>query len=195
MAFDLNPFPTFYPGESVRPLISEPAIGRRVAELAERISTDCAGRELLVIGVLKGSWIFLADLVRRLTIPVMVDFIGVSSYGAGDRSSGRVRVVHKPGCPVEGRDLLLVEDILDSGRTMRTLLDELKQRDPASLRLCALLDKPDRREVEVRADYVGFRIPDQFVVGYGLDYAERYRNLPFIGYVEKENPGGDNGAD
>ena len=181
-----------FPVESVRELICEDAIRVRVTELARRISVDYAGRELLVIGILKGAWIFVADLVRLLTVPVMVDFMAVSSYGKGTDSSGRVRVSKDIACSIQGRDVLLVEDILDSGLTMRFLLDELERREPAGIKVCVLMDKPARRRVEVSADYVGFEVPDKFVVGYGADIAERYRNLPFIGYVEELHQGENN---
>ena len=177
------------PREAVREMLSEATIARRVSELATRISTDYAGREVIVIGILKGSWIFLADLVRRMTVPVVIDFMTVSSYGTSTRTSGVVKIVTDLKCPLEGRDVLLVEDILDSGLTMRYLLDNLRRRGPKSLRVCVLMDKPARRKVEIRPEYVGFEVPDEFVVGYGTDYAERFRHLPFIGCLE--NPGGE----
>lgn len=182
------------PRDSIRPLISEEAIRARVDELSVAISNDYAGRELLVIGILKGSWIFLADLVRRLTVPVEIDFLTVSSYGASTRTSGVVKIVTDLKCPLDGRNVLLVEDILDSGLTMRYLLDNLRRRGPASLKICVLMDKPARRQAKVTADYVGFEVPDRFVVGYGADAAGRYRNLPFVGYVEEAGPGGEDGA-
>ncbi|MFO7639139.1 MAG: hypoxanthine phosphoribosyltransferase [bacterium] len=175
-------------------MISEEAIRARVDELSVAISNDYAGRELLVIGILKGSWIFLADLVRRLTVPVEIDFLTVSSYGASTRTSGVVKIVTDLKCPLDGRNVLLVEDILDSGLTMRYLLDNLRRRGPASLKICVLMDKPARRQAKVTADYVGFEVPDRFVVGYGADAAGRYRNLPFVGYVEEAGPGGEDGA-
>ncbi|MFO7675625.1 MAG: hypoxanthine phosphoribosyltransferase [bacterium] len=180
--------------EAVRELISEAAISRRVAELAWQISADCEGRELLLIGVLKGSWVFVADLARRLTVPVEIDFITVSSYRKGTRTSGVVEVVTDLRCPLADRDVLLVEDILDSGLTMSRLLDILRRRGPRSLRVCVLMDKRARRKVEVKADYIGFEVPDRFVVGYGADFAERFRNLPFIGFVEEGEMGGQDGA-
>jgi hypoxanthine phosphoribosyltransferase len=181
-------------GETVRELFSADAVRRRVDALAARISSDYAGRDLLVIGILKGSWMFVADLVRRLTIPVMIDFMTVSSYGASTRTSGVVKIVTDLKSPLDGRDVLLVEDILDSGLTMRYLLDNLARRGPASLRVCVLMDKPARRRVEIRPDYIGFEVPDRFVVGYGADFAERFRNLPFIGYIETEDRGGQDGT-
>ncbi|HTW90580.1 MAG TPA: hypoxanthine phosphoribosyltransferase [bacterium] len=165
-------------------LFTQEQIADRVRELAGQISADYAGRELLVVGVLKGSWIFMADLVRLMTIPVTVDFMMASSYGSGSDSSGVVRVVLDLKAPVEGRDLLVVDDILDSGLTLGHIIDTLKIRKPHSLRIAALLDKPDRRRADIKVDYVGFQVPDKFVVGYGLDFAERFRNLPYVGYVE-----------
>ncbi|HDQ98708.1 MAG TPA: hypoxanthine phosphoribosyltransferase [candidate division WOR-3 bacterium] len=179
------------PREAVRELLSEKTIARRVSELAARISADYAGREVIVIGILKGSWIFLADLVRLMTVPVVIDFMTVSSYGTSTRTSGVVKIVTDLKCPLEGRDVLLVEDILDSGLTMRYLLDNLRRRGPRSLRVCVLMDKPARRKVEIRPDYVGFEVPDEFVVGYGTDYAERFRHLPFIGCLENREGEGD----
>lgn len=172
-------------GGSIPVLISAEEIDRRVGELAKQISRDYAGSEPLVVGILKGSWVFLADLVRRLEIPVVIDFMTVSSYGPSTKSSGIVKIVLDLKCPLEDRDVLLVEDILDSGLTLSYLLNHLRLRRPRSLKLCVLMDKPERRRVEIVPDYVGFRIPDRFVVGYGADFRERYRNLPYIGYVEE----------
>lgn len=182
------------PRESVRELHGEEVVRRRVEELAAQISADYAGRELLVVGILKGSWVFVADLVRRLTVPVIIDFMTVSSYGTSTRTSGVVKIVTDLKCPLERRDVLLVEDILDSGLTMRYLLDNLERRGPASLKVCVLMDKPARRKVGIRPDYVGFEVPDKFVVGYGADFAERFRNLPFIGYIEEDDRGGGDGT-
>lgn len=154
--------------------------------MAGQISADYAGRELLVVGILKGSWVFLADLVRQLTVPVTVDFMTVSSYGASTKSSGVVKIVLDLKCPLERRDVLLVEDILDSGLTLNYILTNLRLRNPKSLKVCILLDKPSRRKMEIAADYVGFQIPDRFVVGYGADFDERFRNLPYVGYVEAD---------
>jgi hypoxanthine phosphoribosyltransferase len=165
-------------------LITKEAIEKRVRELADQLSADFAGRELLVLGILKGSWIFLADLVRLMTVPVTVDFMMVASYGTSTKSSGAVKVVLDLKCPIENLDVLVVEDILDSGLTLKYIIDNLKLRNPRSLKIVALMDKPDRRRVDIQADYVGFTVPDKFVVGYGTDYAERYRNLPYIGYIE-----------
>jgi len=167
-------------------LFTREQIAHRVRELADQISAEHAGRELLALGILKGSWVFLADLVRRMTIPVTVDFMMVSSYGAGTVSSGAVKIVLDVKCPVEGRDVLVVEDIIDTGLTLKYIVDNLKLRMPRSLKVVALLDKPARRRVDIRADYVGFEVPDKFVVGYGVDYAERYRNLPYVGCIEEK---------
>lgn len=179
--------------ESYRPmppvLISGDKIAERVRELAASISADYAGRELLVVGILKGSWVFLADLVRQLSVPVFVDFIMVSSYGASTRSSGVVKIVLDLKCPLDGRDVIVVEDILDTGLTLNYIVESLRLRRPRSLKIVALMDKPQRRRIAIRADYVGFTVPDRFVVGYGADYAERYRSLPYIGYVEDPKEG------
>jgi len=165
-------------------LLTKEQVARRVLELAERISADYADRELFVVGVLKGAWVFLADLVRHLTVPVTVDFMMVSSYGSGTCSTGVVKTVLDLKSPVEGRDVLLVDDILDSGLTLRYIVDDMKRRNPNSLRVAVLLDKPERHRADVEVDYIGFTIPNKFVVGYGVDFAERFRNLPYIGYIE-----------
>jgi hypoxanthine phosphoribosyltransferase len=166
-------------------LLTKEQIANRVRELAEQISAEYAGRELLVIGVLKGSWIFLADLVRQITVPVTVDFMMASSYGTGTNSSGEVKMVLDLKSPLEGRDVLVAEDIMDSGLTLKHIIDSLKLRRPRSLKIAALMDKPDRRRTDIKADYVGFKIPNKFVVGYGVDFAERFRNLPYVGYIEE----------
>jgi hypoxanthine phosphoribosyltransferase len=166
-------------------LLTEEQIASRVRELAVQISADYAGRELLVVGVLKGAWVFLADLVRLMTVPVVVDFMMASSYGAGTSSTGTVKIVLDLASPVEGRDVLIVDDILDSGLTLKHIFDNLKLSGPRSLRTAVLLDKPERRRAAIEADYVGFRIPNRFVVGYGVDFAGRFRNLPYIGYIEE----------
>jgi hypoxanthine phosphoribosyltransferase len=165
-------------------LLTKEQIAKRVRELAEQISVDFAGRELLAIGILKGSWIFLADLVRLVTVPVEVDFMMASSYGSGTDSSGVVRVVLDLKSPVKDRDVLVVEDILDSGLTLQYIVDNLRHREPRSLKVVALMDKPHRRRIQVGVDYLGFKVPNKFVVGYGVDFAERFRNLPYIGYIE-----------
>ncbi len=161
-------------------LISEEDLAARVRALGEQITRDHAGRSLVVIGVLKGSFIFLADLVRAIDLPVSVDFIGISSY-QGTHTSGVVQITSDLTRPIEGKDVLLVEDIVDTGLTMRYLLDNLGTRQPATLRVCALLEKPSRARVKVPIDYRGFVIADEFVVGYGLDWDGKMRNLPFIG--------------
>jgi hypoxanthine phosphoribosyltransferase len=166
-------------------LLTKEQIANRVRELAEQISAEYAGRELLVIGVLKGSWIFLADLVRLITVPVTVDFMMASSYGAGTNSSGEVKIVLDLKAPVEGRDVLVVDDILDSGLTLKHIIGNLKLRRPRSLKIAVLMDKPDRRRTDIGVDYVGFKIPNKFVVGYGVDFAERFRNLPYVGYIKE----------
>jgi hypoxanthine phosphoribosyltransferase len=166
-------------------LLTKEQIAKRVRELAEQISADYAGRELLAVGVLKGSWIFLADLIRLITVPVTVDFMMASSYGAGTNSSGEVKMVLDLKAPVEDRDVLVVDDILDSGLTLKHIIDSLKLRKPRSLKIVALMDKPDRRRTSIKVDYVGFKIPNKFVVGYGVDFAERFRHLPYVGYIEE----------
>jgi hypoxanthine phosphoribosyltransferase len=166
-------------------LVDAETLDRRVAELGEEISADYAGRDLLLLGVLKGAVFFMADLMRRLTIPCEIDFMAISSYGAATDSSGVVRILKDLDINIEGRDVLVVEDIIDSGLTLSYLMRNLESREPASLEICALLTKPERREIEVPVRYVGFEIPNRFVVGYGLDFAERYRNLPFVGVLDE----------
>lgn len=165
-------------------LVDEATLARRVAELGQEISRDYRGLEPVLVGILKGGFLFLADLLRHIDVPVTVDFMAISSYGSGTRSSGVVRILKDLDHPVAGRHVLVVEDIVDTGLTLRYLLDNLASRRPASLKVCVLLDKHERREVQVPLAYVGFRIPNRFVVGYGLDFAERYRNLPFIGVLK-----------
>lgn len=167
-------------------LFSEEEIAGAVARLAEEISRDYAGKNLLMLCVLKGSFVFLSDLMRRLTIPAKVDFMAVSSYGTGTRSSGVVRITKDNDTDLEGVDLLIVEDILDTGRTLSYLTKLLADRGPASLRIATLLDKPLRRKVPIEPQYCGFEVPDEFLVGYGLDWAEDYRNLPYIGILKPE---------
>ena len=167
-------------------LLSEEQIATRIREMAEEISADYAGKEILMIGVLRGAVIFMADLARAISIPVTLDFMAVSSYGNSTRSSGVVRILKDLDEAVQGKHVLVVEDVIDTGLTLNYLLDNLKSRGPASVRLCTLLNKPDRRKAEVQIDYNGFTIPDEFVIGYGLDYAEKYRNLPFIGILKPE---------
>lgn len=165
-------------------LFDESALSARIAEMGAQITRDYAGREPMLISVLRGSYIFMADLTRHIDLPCTVDFMAISSYGTGTSSSGQVRIIKDLTDDVEGRDILVVEDILDSGNTLAYLMELLKARKPASLRLCTLLDKPSRRLKEVEVEYTGFTIPDEFVVGYGLDYAEKYRNLPYIGILK-----------
>jgi hypoxanthine phosphoribosyltransferase len=168
-------------------LVQRDELEHRVRELAEEISRDYAGRELLLIGVLKGAVFFLADLMRHLEVTCEVDFMAVSSYGASTDSSGVVRILKDLDAPIEGRDVLIVEDIVDSGLTLSYLFRMLRARGPASLEVCALLTKPDRREIDLPIRYVGFEIPNRFAIGYGLDYAERYRNLPYVAVLTGEN--------
>ena len=172
-------------------LFSEEQLKERVAQIAAQIDRDYAGKELMLVSVLRGSFIFMADLVRAITVPCTVDFMAVSSYGAGTVSSGQVQITKDLSEDITGRHLLVVEDILDSGNTLSYLLEVLRARKPASIRLCTLLDKPERRVKPVRLDYTGFTIPDAFVVGYGLDYDEYYRNLPYIGVLRPSVYGGE----
>ena len=165
-------------------LFSEEQLKARVREIADQIDRDFAGKEPMLISVLRGSFIFMADLMRSITLPCTVDFMAVSSYGAGTTSSGQVKITKDLSESIEGRDIIVVEDILDSGNTLSYLLQILQARHPASMKLCTLLDKPDRRIKPVHVDYSGFSIPDEFVVGYGLDFAEKYRNLPYIGVLK-----------
>ncbi len=167
-------------------LIDEERLRSRVVELGEEISADYAGRDLLLIGVLKGAVFFMADLMRTLTIPCEIDFMAISSYGAQTDSSGVVRILKDLDINIEDRHVLVVEDIIDSGLTLSYLMRNLEAREPATLEVCALLTKPDRREIDVPVRYIGFEIPNRFVVGYGLDFAERYRNLPYVGVLDSE---------
>jgi hypoxanthine phosphoribosyltransferase len=161
-------------------LIDTDTLSARIAELGTEISSDYEGRDLLLIGVLKGAVFFMADLMRKLTIPCEVDFMAISSYGASTDSSGVVRILKDLDINIEGRHVLVVEDIIDSGLTLSYLMRNLESREPATLEVCALLTKPDRRELEVPVRYIGFEIPNRFVIGYGLDFGERYRNLPYV---------------
>lgn len=170
--------------ETIRILISGEEVKERIAALGKKISEDYAGRQVHLICVLKGGAFFMCELAKWITVPVSLDFMCVSSYGDGTASSGVVRIAKDLDDSVENKDVIIVEDIIDSGRTLYYLMDILKRRGPASVRLCTLLDKPERRVEDVKVDYVGFEIPDEFVVGYGLDYAQKYRNLPYIGVVE-----------
>ena len=170
--------------ETIRVLLSEEEVDKRIAEIAAKISEDYNGEQVHMICVLKGGVFFTCELAKRLTIPVSMDFMSVSSYGADTKSSGVVKIVKDLDEGIEGKNVLVVEDIIDSGRTLSYLLEYLRNRNPKSLKLCTLLDKPERRVVEVNVDYTCFDIPDEFVVGYGLDYDQRYRNLPYIGVVK-----------
>lgn len=170
--------------EKISVLISEQDVDARIKEIAELISHEYEGKTITLICILKGSVFFTCELAKRVSIPVRLDFMSVSSYGSGTESSGRVRIVKDLDDSVEGKDIIVVEDIIDSGRTLNNLLSLLSARKPNSIKLCTLLDKPDRRVVPVNVDYTGFEIPDKFVVGYGLDYDQKYRNLPYIGVVE-----------
>ena len=168
-------------------MISEEDVNKRIAEMGAQISEDYAGKEIHLIAILKGSVFFACELAKRITVPVTMDFMSVSSYGAGTKSSGIVKIVKDLDQSIEGRDVLVVEDIIDSGRTLSHLMKILNERKPSSICLCTLLDKPERREVDdVNVDYTGFQVPDEFVVGYGLDYDQLYRNLPYVGVVETE---------
>ena len=168
-------------------LLSEEQIAARVADLGQRISSDYAGRELTLVSVLKGSLPFMADLMRRITLPLRIDLMEVSSYGGtSTESSGLVRILKDLSAPIDGRDVLIVEDIIDTGLTLNYLIRYLKGKNPNSIKVCSLLDKPARRLVEIPIDYVGFEIPDAFVVGYGLDFGEVYRNLRFVGVLRPE---------
>lgn len=164
-------------------LIEETALQQRIAELGREISGDYRGRDLLLVGVLKGAVFFMADLMRHLTVPCEVDFMAISSYGASTDSSGVVRILKDLDINIEGRNVLVVEDIIDSGLTLSYLTRTLAAREPATLEVCALLTKPERREVDVAVRYIGFEIPNRFVIGYGLDFAERYRNLAYVGVL------------
>jgi hypoxanthine phosphoribosyltransferase len=167
-------------------LISEKEIAKRVAELARQIEKEYAGRDMVIVALLNGTVLFLADLIRHLSLPLRLDFIGVSSYGAGTES-GKLVFTKELRLDVKGRDVLLVDDILDTGRTLTRVREKLQKLKPRRMQICVLLDKPSRREQAVTPDYVGFTIPNEFVVGYGLDYAERYRNLPYVGVLKQHN--------
>ena len=170
--------------EHINVLLPEEEVDARIQAIGEQVSRDYAGRQVHLICVLKGGSFFMCELAKRITVPVSMDFMAVSSYGGGTESKGVVKIVKDLDEPIKDKDVLVVEDIVDSGRTLSYLLEMLKNRGPKSLHLCTLLDKPDRRVVDVDVDYTGFQIPDEFVVGYGLDYDQRYRNLPYIGVIE-----------
>lgn len=167
-------------------LLSKEELAKKVAELGVKISTDYKDKNLLLVGILKGSVVFMSDLMKEITIPTRIDFMSVSSYGAGVKTSGVVKIVKDLDIPLQGYDVLIVEDILDSGLTLHYIIELLKSRNPQSVKICTLLDKPYSRRVDVKTDYHGFEIPDKFVVGYGLDYAEKYRNLPFVGVLKPQ---------
>ena len=171
-------------------LINEEELAQITADLGARISRDYLGKNLLLVSVLKGSVVFMADIMRAITIPCRIDFMSVSSYGSGVKTSGVVKIIKDLDISIEGYDVLIIEDILDSGKTLNYLIEMLGARNPASIKICTLLDKPDRRQVDLKPDYFGRTIPDAFVVGYGLDYDEKYRNLPYVGIVKPSVYGG-----
>lgn len=170
--------------ERIKVLLTEEEVDRRIQELGDQISSDYAGKQVHLVCVLKGGSFFMCELAKRITLPVSLDFMSVSSYGRGTESSGAIKIIKDLDEPLKDKNVIVVEDIVDSGRTLNRLLELFKNRNPESLRLCTLLDKPERRVVDVKVDYTGFCIPDQFIVGYGLDYDQRYRNLPYIGVIE-----------
>ena len=173
--------------EHIRVLLTEEEVDKRIQEIGEQISKDYAGKQVHLVCVLKGGSFFMCELAKRITVPVSLDFMSVSSYGSGTQSSGVVKIVKDLDQPLEGKNVLIVEDIIDSGRTLAYLIEVLKQRGPKDIHLCTLLDKPERRvKKQVKVDYTCFTIPDEFVVGYGLDYDQKYRNLPYIGVVEQD---------
>ncbi len=171
--------------ERIVTMLSTETIAARVKELGAQITRDYAGRSLVLVGVLKGSFIFAADLARQIDLPLRIDFLGVRSYGEGTESTGVVQIVNDLSKPIEGEDVILVEDIVDTGLTVAHLMDLFRTRRPASVKVCSLLHKPARARVSVNIDYLGFTIEDKFVVGYGLDFAEKYRNLPYVGVIER----------
>ena len=181
---------TYADKDILKVLYTEDELRSRVAEMGKEITKDYQGKDVVLVSVLRGSYIFMADLTRNIDLPCTMDFMSVTSYGSGTTSSGQVKITRDLSEPIEGKDLIIVEDILDSGNTLYYLRDVLYARKPASISICTLLDKPERRKKDIKADYVGFTIPDAFVVGYGLDYAEGYRNLPYIGIVKPEVYGG-----
>lgn len=172
--------------DKISVLIPEEKVNAKIKELGEQISRDYEGKEVHIICILKGGVFFACELAKRITVPVSLDFMQVSSYGNQTKSTGVVRIKKDLDDTMEGKHVIIAEDIIDSGKTLHYLIPVLEQRNPASIKLCAMLNKPDRREVDVKIDYLGFDIPDEFVVGYGLDYAQKYRNLPYIGVVEPE---------
>ena len=165
-------------------LISEEEINKRIEALGEQITKDYEGKEIHLVCILKGAAFFMCELAKKIKVPVTIDFMSVSSYGSGMESSGVVKIVKDLDEPLEGKNVIVIEDIIDSGRTLNYIMELMQNRKPSSLSLCTLLNKPDRRVTEVDVDYIGFDIPDKFIVGYGLDYDQKYRNLPYIGLVE-----------
>lgn len=173
-------------GDIKKVLYSEEQIKKIVSDLGKRISEDYKDKNLLLVSVLKGSVVFMADLMRSIDIPLEIDFMVVSSYGSGTKTSGNIKIIKDLNIDIKGYDLLIVEDILDSGVTLSTLKNMLLAREPASIKICTFIDKPERRIADITADYIGAPVPDEFIVGYGLDYDEKYRNLPFIGVLKEE---------
>lgn len=170
-------------GERIDIMLDEEKVNEKIKELGKKISHDYAGKEVYLVCILKGASFFACELAKRITVPVYLDFMSVSSYGNEAKSSGVVKIIKDLDAPLEGKNVIIVEDIIDTGNTLSYLVDTLRQRNPESIALCTLLDKPDRRMTDIPVDYTGFQIPDEFVVGYGLDYGQKYRNLPYIGIV------------
>ena len=172
--------------EHIRVLLTEEEVDKRIQEIGEQISKDYAGKQVHLVCVLKGGSFFMCELAKRITVPVSLDFMSVSSYGSDTKSSGVVKIVKDLDQPLDGKDVLIVEDILDTGVTLSNLVPMLKMRNPNSVKICTILDKPSRRKADIQPDYEGFQVPDEFVVGYGLDYDEKYRNLPYVGVLKPE---------
>lgn len=166
-------------------MIDETSLDKRLDEIAEEINRDFAGEKVIVVGVLKGAFMFMSDLLKKIKLDTEVYFLKAESYGSGTQASGNVKITKDIECDIAGENVIVVEDIIDSGYTMREVFKILRERNPKSLKLCSCLSKPERRECEIKIDYLGFEVPDKFVVGYGLDYAEKYRNLPYIAYIEQ----------
>lgn len=167
-------------------LFSEEKIEEKVSELGAMISKDYEDKDLIVVGILKGANIFMSDLIRKIDLPIQIDFMDVSSYGLSTTSSGVVKIIKDLDQNIEGKDVIIVEDIIDTGLTLHYLCDALSARKPKSLKICTLLDKPERRKIDLKVDYKGFEVPDEFIIGYGIDYAEKYRNLPYVGVLKRE---------
>lgn len=180
----------FYDNDIKEIMYSKEQLTEKIREIGAQITKDYAGKDLLMVSILKGSIMVMADLMRAVDLPAQIDFMNVSSYGAGTETKGSVKILKDLDVDIKGKDVLIVEDILDSGVTLHNLIGMLKQRNPASIEICTLFSKPSRRKVDVEAKYMGFIIPDAFIVGYGLDYAEKYRNLPFVGVLKEEVYGG-----